>query len=156
MEVGVKVRLMSFSYDLGVPKESKEPGALLFNVQKLPNPPSSLRAKRTGLDKDLQLALFALPQVLSTYDHIKDKIQQHITEKRDVRVYVGCFAGKHRSVALVDRLSHEEWSSEVPVEVRVVHRDIQGMVASKKDKSQKKQNDRKQKYHAQEDHDDPL
>lgn len=56
------IHLVSFGYKHGQPGDTKHN----FNIQKLPNPPNSLRKNRTGLDKQLQQALYGDPVVMDT------------------------------------------------------------------------------------------
>ena len=117
------LRLVSFGFRYGVPVDAD----LLFDVRFLPNPyfnedlrqlsgqdqqvgdfVFSHEVSREFLDRCVELLEFLLP-------HYRREGKSYLTTA------LGCTGGRHRSVALVERLAQQ---LEVPHSVNVTHRDM--------------------------------
>ena len=100
---------------------------LLFDVRFLPNPhfQEALRPK-TGLDAEVIEYLKAQPEYEEFYTRLLDFVQYLIPQyKREMKSYltigIGCTGGKHRSVAIAQRLGRDLEQHGRTVEI--VHRD---------------------------------
>ncbi len=118
------VTITSFGYKHGVPSNAD----LLFDVRFLPNPyfEPTLRNK-TG--KDPEVATFALAGNTgeSFFQHLQPLLDFLIPQyqqggKVSLTIGIGCTGGKHRSVAVTERL--REIIGEFKVDLHVSHRDI--------------------------------
>jgi len=149
----LKIKFVSFAYSLG--PAPKQENIHVFNLRKLPNPSSQLRRNRTGLDKELQKEFFQIPQVEATYQSLKEQVQEIIASGTGtilLQFYFGCHAGKHRSVAFVDKMSKEMWQSNYQIQIQVTHRDLEAPnMKTKKEKGQKRTIDRAKKYSSPDD-----
>eukprot|EP01080_Neovahlkampfia_damariscottae_P012656 gene12656-6556_t len=123
--------LISFGSKFG--KVSTNEFDLIFNLEKLPNPENTSMKNKTGKSKDLQKSFFSNEQVEQKYISIREEIEKNLKENPNLTVAIGCFAGKHRSVAFVERLS-----SELKFEGEVHHRDLEK--STKDIKKKKKDN----------------
>jgi RNase adapter protein RapZ len=100
---------------------------LLFDVRFLPNPHfvESLRPK-TGLDPEVEAYLRRQPEYDVFYAKLRDFVTYLLPEyKKEMKSYltigVGCTGGKHRSVAIGQRLGED--LAEAGYAVEIVHRD---------------------------------
>jgi UPF0042 nucleotide-binding protein len=100
---------------------------LLFDVRFLPNPHfvDELRPK-TGLDPEVVAYLEQQPEYHGFYARLRDFVGYVLPEyKKEMKSYltigVGCTGGKHRSVAIGQRLADDLIAEGYAVEV--VHRD---------------------------------
>lgn len=118
------VILTSFGFKHGIPPEAD----LLFDVRFLPNPyfEPQLRSK-TG--KDQEVAAFALAGKTGEtfFDHIQSLLNFLIPQyqqggKLSLTIGIGCTGGKHRSVAVTERLAGI--IKDFKVDLHVGHRDI--------------------------------
>jgi UPF0042 nucleotide-binding protein len=121
---GLTVTLVSFGFKRGLPLGSD----LVFDVRYLPNPYFVPELKeQTGLDQPILDYLDASEEfgALTTrlgelLDFLLPRFKQE--NRSYLTVAIGCTGGRHRSVAVVerlaDRLAKERWP------VRVLHRDI--------------------------------
>ena len=103
---GLVVEIVSFGYKYGIPLEAD----LVFDVRFLPNPfyIESLK-KFTGLDKKVSDYVYKWEQTLEfdkkLYDMIEYLIPHYIKEgKTSLVIAIGCTGGKHRSVAISEKL----------------------------------------------------
>ncbi len=119
------VTLLSFGYKYGVPVESD----LILDVRFLPNPyfVTELR-ELTGRDRPVQdyvAAAEATPTFLDkTTDLLRFLIPKYTTEgKSYLTIAIGCTGGRHRSVAVVERLKII-LAGTPGVGWRVKHRDV--------------------------------
>ena len=121
---GLSVNLVSFGFKYGLPAEAD----LVFDVRFLPNPyfVETLRPL-DGRTEPVQKFLDEIP----TFHAFKAQLAQmlefllpHYDEegKAYLSVCIGCTGGKHRSVALVEKLG--DHLSERGIEHRVHHRDV--------------------------------
>lgn len=123
-EEAMLVTIISFGFKYGSPYNID----LLFDVRFLPNPHfvDGLR-KKTGLDPEVIDYLKAQPEYESFVEKLLDFVRYLLPEyKREMKSYlsvgIGCTGGRHRSVAIAQRLAAELDRDGYMVEV--VHRDF--------------------------------
>lgn len=123
-EPGMVVSLVSFGFKHGIPYGTD----LLFDVRFLSNPHfvPGLR-EQTGQDAAVQEYLLRQPDYEDVVKRFADLIlyllPRYRRENRSyVSVAVGCTGGRHRSVAICERLKAELEAGGWPA--RVIHRDI--------------------------------
>jgi RNase adaptor protein for sRNA GlmZ degradation len=100
------IDLYSFGYHKsGIPENRfGNGGGFVFDCRFLPNPGREARFLRsTGLDRDVQEYLAALPETASFMGHALALIEQaaaHYTDRgfEHLQVSFGCTGGQHRSV----------------------------------------------------------
>jgi len=121
---GPNVNIISFGFKYGVPAEAD----LLFDVRFLPNPffEEELR-QLDGRTKEVQAFLNASSLAGEFMERLEDfmdfLIPQYATEgKTYLFVALGCTGGKHRSVALAERLGQYLTQRHIPCSVS--HRDL--------------------------------
>lgn len=122
---GLTVSLLSFGFKHGIPSGSD----LVFDVRFLPNPHFIPKLRRqSGRDPAVQDFLDAEEDFRELADRLEDLLGFLLPRyQRENRSYlslaIGCTGGRHRSVALCERLapklSEQGWS------VRLRHRDIE-------------------------------
>ena len=119
------VTLLSFGFKHGVPVDAD----LMFDVRCLPNPHfvPALR-RRTGRDRAVVAFLDRDPQTREFIQRLEDylvyAIPHYVMEgKSYLTVGVGCTGGRHRSVAIAERL-RRALTGIAGTRVRVRHRDV--------------------------------
>lgn len=119
------VTVLSFGYKHGVPLDAD----LVFDVRCLPNPHfvPTLR-RRTGRDRAvaryLEKDASTLEFIEKLEDYLRFTIPHYIAEgKSYLTVAIGCTGGRHRSVAIAERLKRTLAGLE-GARVRVRHRDV--------------------------------
>jgi UPF0042 nucleotide-binding protein len=119
------VTVLSFGYKHGVPVDAD----LVFDVRCLPNPHfvPTLR-RRTGRDRAvarfLEKDVSTLEFIERLEDYVRFTIPHYIAEgKSYLTVAIGCTGGRHRSVAIAERLKRTLAGLE-GARVRVRHRDV--------------------------------
>lgn len=122
-ETSMLITVISFGFKYSQPYNLD----LLFDVRFLPNPHfrESLRPK-SGLDREVVEFLRAQPEYEIFYGKLKDFIEYLVPQyQREMKSYltigIGCTGGKHRSVAIAQRLGDELEQEGHTVEI--VHRD---------------------------------
>jgi len=122
-ETKMLITVISFGFKYSQPYNLD----LLFDVRFLPNPhfQESLRPK-TGLDREVVEFLKAQPEYGTFYGKLKDFVDYLVPQyQREMKSYltigIGCTGGKHRSVAIAQRLGEDLESRGHTVEI--VHRD---------------------------------
>lgn len=122
---GLKVNVMSFGFKYGLPADAD----LVVDARFIPNPhwKDELRAK-TGNDQEVSDYVLAQPGVdefISNYvAALRSVLAGYRTEnKRFATIAIGCTGGKHRSVALTNRIA-EILAAEDDIRVSVKHRDL--------------------------------
>jgi len=127
---GVKARgaifvsVVSFGYRFGVPSDAE----LVFDVRFLPNPNYIPRLKsKTGRDAAVQRFIDSFPQTKDFIHRLREfllyLLPQYVREgKTYLTIGIGCTGGRHRSVAVAERIAGG-LSSE-GYKTKVVHRDI--------------------------------
>lgn len=123
-EPGMVVSLVSFGFKHGIPYGTD----LLFDARFLSNPHfvPGLR-KLTGQDAEVREYLEQIPDYEELVKRLTDLLVYLLPRYRQenrsyVSVAVGCTGGRHRSVALCERLREELDEEGWPA--RVIHRDI--------------------------------
>ena len=123
-EVSTLITIISFGFKYSPPYNMD----LLFDVRFLPNPHfvPELRPK-TGLDREIQEYLDKQPEYDEFYRRLYDFVTYLIPMyKKEMKSYltigIGCTGGRHRSVAIAERLGHELERQGHNVEI--VHRDF--------------------------------
>lgn len=123
-EPGMVISLVSFGFKHGIPYGTD----LLFDVRFLPNPHfvPGLR-EQTGQDAGVQEYLDKLPDfeelILRLSDLLLYLLPRYRRENRSyLSVAIGCTGGRHRSVAIAERLKQRLERQGWPA--RVIHRDI--------------------------------
>jgi RNase adapter protein RapZ len=117
------VTVISFGFKHSMPYNLD----LLFDVRFLPNPHfiAELRPK-TGLDPEVIAYLRAQPEYDDFYARLSDFVRYVLPQyEKEMKSYltigVGCTGGKHRSVAIAQRLSED--LEQAGYNVEIVHRD---------------------------------
>jgi RNase adapter protein RapZ len=117
------VTIITFGFKYSLPYNLD----LLFDVRFLPNPHfvESLRPK-TGLDPEVVAYLEAQPGYDDFYERLRDFVTYLLPGyKKEMKSYltigVGCTGGKHRSVAIGQRLADD--IAALGYAVEIVHRD---------------------------------
>jgi UPF0042 nucleotide-binding protein len=120
----MQVSLVSFGFKFGIPYGTD----LLFDVRFLPNPHfiPGLR-ERSGQEEPVLNYLAAVPDFEEVVRRLSDLVlfllPRYRQENRSyLSIAVGCTGGRHRSVAVADRLKAALDEAGWPA--RVIHRDI--------------------------------
>jgi len=121
----LSVTIMSFGFKHGPPRDED----LVFDVRFLPNPHYEAELRElTGLDRAVVEYIGRdgrLQELYERLDPLMDfLLPQYVGEgKAHLVVAVGCTGGRHRSVAIAERLG-ERYRSRPDLDVTVIHRDI--------------------------------
>ncbi len=122
-KVAMLVTIITFGFKYSMPYSVD----LLFDVRFLPNPHfvEELRPK-TGLDEEVVSYLKNQPEYDRFYEKLSDFVGYLLPEyQKEMKSYltigIGCTGGKHRSVAIGQRLGAE--LAERGYSVEIVHRD---------------------------------
>ena len=122
---GLKVNVMSFGFKYGLPADAD----LVADARFIPNPhwKEELRAK-TGNDIEVSKYVLEQPDVeefISSYvAALKLVLAGYRREnKRFATIAIGCTGGKHRSVAIANRIA-EILAAEDDIKISVKHRDL--------------------------------
>ncbi len=121
----LSVTVMSFGFKYGVPPQAD----LVIDVRFLPNPyfNESLKHK-TGNDPEVAAYVLERPETAGFLEHFLPLLEYLLPRyeaegKAYLTVAIGCTGGRHRSVALANRVG--VWMSERGGRVKVSHRDVQ-------------------------------
>jgi UPF0042 nucleotide-binding protein len=120
----ILVSVVSFGFRSGVPADAN----LVFDVRFLPNPNYIPRLKRkTGLDEVVQRYMDSFPQTrefMKQLMHLLIYLLPHYMRegKSYLTIAIGCTAGRHRSVAIAEKVGHV--LAGEGYKARVSHRDI--------------------------------
>ncbi|MGH9452082.1 MAG: RNase adapter RapZ [Terriglobia bacterium] len=118
------ISVLSFGFRFGVPADAD----LVFDVRFLPNPNYSAGLKeKTGKDRAVQRYMDRFPQTREFLRHLSDLLLYllpHYTRegKSYLTIALGCTGGRHRSVALAERLA--KVLQDEGYKTRLTHRDI--------------------------------
>ena len=122
---GVRVTLTSFGFKYGVPTDSD----MVADARFLPNPfwVPELRA-HTGKDADVRDYVLGQPGAMEFVERYAEALRPVLAgyqreNKSHATIAVGCTGGKHRSVAVVERLA-DLIAAQPGVVVNVKHRDL--------------------------------
>ena len=121
------VTITSFGFKHGVLK----PADTIFDVRCLKNPHFEPKLQpRTGLEKDVSDYVFTDPNSVNLFDKLVDLHKfllpcYYQEGKHYFRIGIGCTGGKHRSVAMSEKLAFALANLELPnIYISVAHRDI--------------------------------
>lgn len=120
----LKITVISFGFKFGMPRSVD----LLFDVRFLPNPHFVPELKElSGLDSPVRSFVLEKPETAEFIDRLKGFLDFLIPLfKKEGKAYltigVGCTGGKHRSVAIAERLVSMLRQDEQ--NVTIVHRDL--------------------------------
>jgi UPF0042 nucleotide-binding protein len=123
-ERAMLVSVVSFGYRYGIPQDAD----LVFDVRFLPNPHFVPRLRpHSGKDKDVARYIYSFPQTGQFVKRIEGLLKylmpHYVREgKSYLTVALGCTGGRHRSVALAERIRRDLQKMGVPA--KVVHRDM--------------------------------
>lgn len=119
------VRLISFSYRMGIPKEAN----LVFDARFLPNPHYDRTCSAlTGKDLEVQEFIERDPHWQDYSVNMKSLIKMTLLnfQKMDLGKFItiacGCTGGQHRSVFMVEHVG--AWLKELNFNTRIDHRDM--------------------------------
>ncbi|MCC5896228.1 MAG: RNase adapter RapZ [Alkalibacterium sp.] len=118
-----RVEIVSFGFKYGVPIDAD----IVMDVRFLPNPHYIPELKpKTGLDKDVYDYVMQQTETELFYKKFTDLLEFTLPGykkegKSNLTVAIGCTGGKHRSVALVERVASKIKADGYPVNVS--HRD---------------------------------
>lgn len=119
------VHLQSFGYRYGIPLESD----LVMDVRFLPNPHFVPELKPfSGLDERVRNYVLGQPQAEVFLGRLGDLLEFLLPSyRREGKSYltisIGCTGGRHRSVAITEKL--RELFRDKPVNLKVTHRDME-------------------------------
>ena len=121
----LRIDVVSFGFKHGSPRDAD----LVFDVRFLPNPHwvEELRPY-SGRDAEVRNYVFGQPaaeEFMGALTHLLDVVVPGYVDegKRYLTIAIGCTGGKHRSVAISDRVGeHLRATTELPVTVQ--HRDL--------------------------------
>jgi len=105
---GPLLRLVSFGFKRGIPTDVD----VVLDVRGMPNPYYSEALRSLpGTDAEVQRYVFT-PEALELYHQIRVLVRSltylaESTGRSNYAVAIGCTGGQHRSVAVVERLSHD-------------------------------------------------
>lgn len=122
---GVRVTITSFGFKYGVPTDAD----MVADARFLPNPfwVPELRAQ-TGKDPDVRDYVLGQPGALEFVERYADALRPVLAgyqreNKSHATIAIGCTGGKHRSVAVVERMA-DLLAVQPGVVVSVKHRDL--------------------------------
>ncbi|HET9027190.1 MAG TPA: RNase adapter RapZ [Trueperaceae bacterium] len=124
---GPLLRLVSFGFKRGIPTDVD----VVLDVRGMPNPFYSDELRPLpGTDAEVQRYVFT-PEALELYHQIRMLVRSlaylaESTGRSNYVVAVGCTGGQHRSVAVVERLSHDLAGS---YRTQAQHRDLDAALA---------------------------
>jgi UPF0042 nucleotide-binding protein len=118
------VSVVSFGYRYGIPQDAD----LVFDVRFLPNPHFVPRLRpHSGKDAAVARYIYSFPQTGQFVKRIEGLLRYlipHYTRegKSYLTVALGCTGGRHRSVALAEKIRHD--LQKLGFATKVVHRDM--------------------------------
>jgi UPF0042 nucleotide-binding protein len=122
---GVRVTITSFGFKYGVPTDAD----MVADARFLPNPfwVPELRS-HTGKDQDVRDYVLGQPGALEFVERYADALRPVLAgyqreNKSHATIAIGCTGGKHRSVAVVERMA-DLIATQPGVVVSVKHRDL--------------------------------
>jgi aminoglycoside/choline kinase family phosphotransferase len=129
-EDGLTVRITSFSYRAGYPREpDPHGGGFVFDCRALPNPGRHAEyEQRTGLDPSVAAFLDERDEARSFWRGVRQLTDAQVEEYlrrgfSSLAVSFGCTGGQHRSVYMAERLADHLREAFPQVKVRVMHRE---------------------------------
>ena len=120
----MRVEVISFGFKHGIPLNAN----FVFDVRGLHNPHKNPHMRRlTGLDKAVHQDVFSHEGGEFLFNTISCAVWGFLRgETRDIRLAIGCIGGRHRSVAIAERLSKQLRDKFIPEleQVLVKHREL--------------------------------
>lgn len=120
----IRINVLSFGYKYGIPVDAD----LVLDCRFIPNPHwvPDLRPK-TGLTSEVANYVFDQPEVTEVVTQyvslLKTLSAGYLREgKKFITLAVGCTGGKHRSVAIAERISSQLSSDSISA--KAIHRDL--------------------------------
>ena len=136
----IRINLFSFGHSFGVPKNVD----LLYSIRHLPTTNVENYQRYDGRHKRIQNELLNLSEydelIKTITEQLKKYIENHSSDS--ISIAVGCEEGRHRSVAVIERLG-EIFSTNY--EIQIHHRDLQRM-KSEKTRQRERTTNRDRKY----------
>ncbi|MDD2772963.1 MAG: RNase adapter RapZ [Elusimicrobiales bacterium] len=124
---GLTVRVQSFSYRVGLPRDDKgHGGGFVFDCRALPNPGRCAEyAPFTGMDAPVIKFLAGEPEAARFLKNVRALTGQSVENYRkrnftDLLVSFGCTGGRHRSVYCAETLA-KHLREKYDVEVEITH-----------------------------------
>ena len=143
--MSIRIHLFSFGHSFGVPKNVD----LIYSVRHFPETNIENYQQYDGRHSRIQNELLHLTEykdlIQTIIEQVKTYIQEH--NQTSIEVAVGCERGRHRSVAVVERLAEllgESYSIEID------HRDLKRTEHDKNKQKQRMKN-RDEKYQTYDD-----
>jgi aminoglycoside/choline kinase family phosphotransferase len=128
--VGLQVRIGSFSYKEGYPRdEAGHGGGFVFDCRAIPNPGRHLEySEKTGRDKDVIAYIERWPESEAFWRNVRELVDAQVQEYArrgftSLSVHFGCTGGRHRSVYFAERLARHLTGIFPDVRVRLEHRE---------------------------------
>ena len=120
----MRIEFMSFGFKYKEPPDAN----FVFDVRCLHNPHKNPHLRRlTGLSKAVQKDVFSRPHGKLVLRTITTTLFSLLAEeKRDIRIAIGCFGGRHRSVAMIQEVSRiiRETFVPEPEQIMIRHREL--------------------------------
>ncbi|NLX64852.1 MAG: RNase adapter RapZ [Clostridiaceae bacterium] len=124
---GLIIHIVSFGFKYGIPIDSD----LVFDVRFIPNPYYVPELKsRTGLEREVMDYIMNFSEtkifINKLFDMIIFLLPQYVKEgKRQLIIAIGCTGGRHRSVAIADKLYKrlKRRGANVVIQHRDINRD---------------------------------
>ena len=122
---GMLVSVLSFSYRFGLPRHAD----LIFDVRFLANPHYDPQLRPlTGRDEAVAAHVQSDPEFPSFFNNLTELLEPLLPRyRREGKSYltlaVGCTGGRHRSVAVAERLA--AWLADKVPQVKLSHRDVE-------------------------------
>jgi RNase adapter protein RapZ len=120
----LRVVLFSFGFKYGIPIEINQ----LWDVRFLPNP-YWVPELRPGTGQAPEVAAYVLESAAGRafFEHLQPLLvflvnQNLAVDKKSLRIAIGCTGGRHRSVAVTEKIA--ALLAGLPVELTVFHRDL--------------------------------
>ncbi len=131
VQLPVTVRVRSFSYKQGLPKdETGHGGGFIFDCRALPNPGRLEQYKRlTGNDPEVIAFLENKEEVHRFFTHVRDLVSQVVENYQErnfthLDIAFGCTGGQHRSVHCANLLT-KFLKKKYQVKVLLSHRELE-------------------------------
>jgi UPF0042 nucleotide-binding protein len=136
----IDVNLMSFGHSHGVPKQVD----LFYSVRHFPETNVENYQQYDGRHKRIQNELLNLPEYEDLLKTITADLMKYIEEyhTNPIKIAVGCEHGRHRSVAVIERIAELLGST---YNVQITHRDLQ-RTKSEKNRQRERTKNRDRKY----------
>ena len=134
------INLTSFSPAFGIPSDAQ----LVFSVRHLSSADIKQLRRYDGRHKGIQEQLLSREEYQSTIEMIVEQVKNFLCDQKTnaITVAVGCERGRHRSVAVIERLAE---IFEDGYDIEIVHRDLE-RTRYEKSKQRERNLNRDRKY----------